>query len=128
MINGDFNMIYWAANKNNVRFDCHHMGQFHRFVNNDALKESHLQDSLLGVTSDCIRRWSALTGFLSPPSGMPCSLTTLSIRSPVCVRITHLSYPALRTTCRLKSDSILVAFGRIFLASRKWLRRPLFAR
>jgi hypothetical protein len=39
---GDFNMIYKAEDKNNGRVNRRLMGQFHRFINDAALKEIHL--------------------------------------------------------------------------------------
>jgi hypothetical protein len=46
MLNGDFNMIYRACDKNNGRLNQHLMGQFRRFLNEALLKEVHLHGRL----------------------------------------------------------------------------------
>jgi hypothetical protein len=43
MLNGDFNMIYGACDKNNGRLNRKLMGQFRRFIEEATLKEVHLQ-------------------------------------------------------------------------------------
>jgi hypothetical protein len=39
-------MIYWAQDKNNLRWDRRRMGQFRQFLNNAHLKELHLRGRL----------------------------------------------------------------------------------
>jgi hypothetical protein len=46
LIAGDFNMIYWAQDKNNIRLDHRCMGQFRQFLNDAHLKELHLRGRL----------------------------------------------------------------------------------
>lgn len=46
MLNGDFNWIYRAQDKNNGHLNRRCMGQFRRFLNDAALKELHLHGRL----------------------------------------------------------------------------------
>lgn len=46
ILNGDFNWIYRAQDKNNDRLNRRRMGQFRRFLNEASLKELHLQGRL----------------------------------------------------------------------------------
>jgi hypothetical protein len=46
LIAGDFNMIYWAQDRNNSRLDRRCMCQFRRFLNDAHLKELHLRGRL----------------------------------------------------------------------------------
>jgi hypothetical protein len=46
MLNGDFNMIYRAEDRNNDRLNGRLMGQFQRFLNDAVLKECHLNGRL----------------------------------------------------------------------------------
>lgn len=46
LLNGDFNLIYCAQDKNNNRLNRHLMGQFRRFLNEAELDEIHLTGRL----------------------------------------------------------------------------------
>jgi hypothetical protein len=46
LLNSDFNLIYCAEDKNNVRLNRWQMGQFCRFLNVASLKEIHLNRRL----------------------------------------------------------------------------------
>jgi hypothetical protein len=46
MINDDFNMIYYAEDKNNDRLNRRCMGQFRHFINDAAFQEIHLNGSV----------------------------------------------------------------------------------
>jgi hypothetical protein len=52
MINGDFNLIYHAEDKNNCRLNHRLMGQFRRFLNVAELKEAFLDGQLFTWSSE----------------------------------------------------------------------------
>jgi hypothetical protein len=54
IINGDFNLIYRAEDKNNDRLNRRRMGQFHRFINDASLQEIHLNGRLFTVMGGLI--------------------------------------------------------------------------
>jgi endonuclease/exonuclease/phosphatase family metal-dependent hydrolase len=52
LLTGDFNMIYCTADKYNDRLNRRLMGQFHRFLNDVALKSfTSVDGCILGATS-----------------------------------------------------------------------------
>lgn len=46
LLNGDFNLIYRAEDKNNNRLNRRLLGQFRRFINEAELQEIHLHGRL----------------------------------------------------------------------------------
>jgi hypothetical protein len=63
MINGDFNLIYHAEDKNNDRLNRRRMGQFCQFINDASIQQIHLNGRLFTwsnerahLTLECIDR------------------------------------------------------------------------
>lgn len=56
MINGDFNMIIWAEDKNNSRIHRRQMGQFRCLLNDLELKELHLHGRLFTWSNERLHR------------------------------------------------------------------------
>jgi hypothetical protein len=52
LLNSDFNLIYCAEDKNNVRLNRWQMGQFCRFLNVTSLKEIHLNRRLYTCSNE----------------------------------------------------------------------------